>query len=132
MAYWTARVILWLVAICYGVFAFSHALNILGMGGFDWSNAPLSWQLIDVLYLAADLAVVYGFVLLRPVGFVVFFIAVVSQLGLYWAVSPGDAGPDAAGGSVFLAYFVPFHLTTVLLVLVAILLLSRRQPGEAS
>ncbi|MCB1487168.1 MAG: hypothetical protein KDJ88_06895 [Bauldia sp.] len=131
MAWWAARVILWLIAICYGIFAFSHALNILGMGGFDWANAPLSWQLIDVLYLAADLAVVYGFVLLRPVGFVVFFIAVVSQLALYWAVSPADAG-SASGGSLFLAYFVPFHLATIVLVLVALLLLSLRRAPQAS
>ena len=112
MAYWSARVILWLIAVCYGVFAFGHALNILGMGGFDWANAPLSWQLIDVLYLAADLAVV-------------------SQFALYWAVAPGAGAADAAG-SAFPGYFVPFHVATIALVLVAVFLLWRRDAREAA
>ncbi|MCB1494521.1 MAG: hypothetical protein KDJ86_01945 [Bauldia sp.] len=131
MAYWSARVILWLIAVCYGVFAFGHALNIFGMGGFDWANAPLSWQLIDVLYLAADLAVVYGFVLLRPIGFVAFLVAVVSQFVLYWAVAPGAGAADAAG-SAFPGYFVPFHVATIALVLVAVFLLWRRDAREAA
>ncbi len=130
MAYWTARVILWLIAVCYSVFAFGHAMNIAGMAGFDWRNAPLAWQLIDVLYIAADLAVVYGFVLLRPIGFMAFFIAALSQLALFWAL-PGEGVGGGAQRSAYLAIFIPFHIATIALVLVAIVLL-RKRPSAGS
>ncbi|MEP0322809.1 hypothetical protein [Bauldia litoralis] len=132
MAYWTARIILWLVAVCYGIFAFGRVLNMLGMGGFDWATAPLEWQVIDVFYLAINVAVVFGFVLLRPIGFMAFFLAVVTQFALFWAVSPGEGvdGAPIRGASVFLSYFVPFHIITVVLVVVALFLLRRRDRPE--
>ncbi len=39
-----------------------HIANIAGFNGFDWLSAPLKWQLLDVVYLVLDIAVVAGVV----------------------------------------------------------------------
>lgn len=123
MAYWTYRIILWLLALVYAYFAFFRMLNITGMNGFDWATAPVSSQILDVFYLAINLVVIYGFVLARPLGFVAFFVAAFSQLVLFILTRP-DFEPAGAGGPDFIAiifdFRVAFQLFTIALVLIAL------------
>jgi len=134
MVYWTSRIILWVIAVCYGYFALVHLLNIADVSGFNWYALPLPWQIVELFYLAVDILVVYGFVLLRPVGFIAFFVAAISQFVLFAVVNPGNlASPESASVSPrppgYLEYLAIFHGTTIALVLLAMLLgwIARRR-----
>lgn len=134
MVYWTSRIILWVVAVCYGYFAFVHLLNIADVSGFDWYSLPLPWQIVELFYLAIDVLVVYGFVLSRPIGFIAFFVAAISQFVLFAVATPGNlASPESASVASrppdYLEYLAIFHGTTIALVLFAMLLwwIARRR-----
>ena len=43
--------VLWIVSAFYAYGALVHVLNIAGRSGFDWSRAPVKWQVLDVIYL---------------------------------------------------------------------------------
>ncbi|WP_421726541.1 hypothetical protein [Bauldia sp.] len=126
MAYWSYRIILWLIALAYAYFTFVRVLNITGMSGFDWASAPLPWQILDVFYLVVNLVVVYGFVLALPIGFVAFFVAAITQLALYFVVEPTQR---QSFEDVAFDYRVAFQLVTIALVMAALWLreLARRE-----
>ena len=138
MVTWTSRIILWMIAVCYGYFAFVHLLNIADVSGFDWYSLPLPWQIVELFYLCIDVLVVYGFVLSRPIGFIAFFIASISQFALFALVTPGNlASPESASASPrppgYLEYLAIFHGTTIALVLLAMLLwwIARRREAAS-
>ena len=58
-----ASIIIWVVAAFYLYGAGVHVLNMLGHSGFDWTAAPLKWQVLDVAYLVLDAVVVVGLIL---------------------------------------------------------------------
>ena len=66
------KFILWAIAALYAYGALVHAMNMAGSSGFDWTSAPLKWQILDIAYLGLDLVVVAGFVLGRRFGFIAF------------------------------------------------------------
>lgn len=132
IAYWAARIILWVIAFLYAYFAFVRVLNITSMGGFDWRAMSLSGQLLDVFYLAVNAAVVYGFVLVRPIGFIAFFVAAISQIAIYIAARPEIAGTpeaieEATRQSAYLDKLIVFQSVTIVLVLVALYLMRLSQ-----
>ena len=43
MTRWIIRIIPWIVAAFYAYGALVHVLNMAGMTGFDWLEAPLKW-----------------------------------------------------------------------------------------
>jgi len=77
------KLIIGLVALCYTYGAAVDVLSMLSMTGFDWSSAPIKWQILDVTYLVLNIVVVLGLVLGWKAGYVAFFIAAISQIALY-------------------------------------------------
>ena len=99
----------------YGYGAAVHVANMLGWTGFDWSAAPLKWQVLDGLYLVLDVAIVAG--LLARCGWAVpaLVFAAISQILLYtllrgWVL---DVPAEFAVAPAELAYLnglVGFHI----------------------
>ena len=49
MSDWIAKIIRWVIAAFYAYGVLVHVRNILGMTGFEWMEAPLKWQIFDVV-----------------------------------------------------------------------------------
>ena len=120
--------VFWIVALCYGYGALVHILNILGMGGFDWMDAPTKWQVLDVAYLILDAIVFVGFFVRAKVSIVAFYVAALSQIFLYtvlrpWVVDVPDAFQVTPEQNQYLTTLVIFHVFTLVLVTGAIRLI---------
>ncbi|MBO6758704.1 MAG: hypothetical protein JJ902_20395 [Roseibium sp.] len=108
----------WVIGAFYAYGALVHILNMAGMAGFDWPDAPLKWQVLDVVYLLLDIVVVAG--LLRGVaaGYAAFFVAAVSQILLYtlgrdWIVDVPEAFARTPDERAYLNTLVAFHIVTM-------------------
>lgn len=120
-----AKIIIWIVAAFYGYGALVHILNMAGKSGFNWLEAPLKWQALDIVYLVLDLTVVFGFILGWRVGYVAFFVAVISQIVLYtvfrtWILDVPEKFYRAPEEVKYLDTLVIFHVVTIILVVLAI------------
>jgi hypothetical protein len=118
MLFWIAKIILWIIAGFYAYGALVHVLNILGMTGFDWVDAPAKWQILDIVYLVLDVAVVVGLLIGSPVGYVAFVVASVSQVILYtflrdWIVDVPEPFTRSADEIAYLDTLVIFHVITL-------------------
>ena len=108
-----------IAAYLYG--ASVHVANMAGMTGFDWSQAPVKWQALDIIYLALDVLVVIGLVFYQRLGLSCFAVAAISQIVLYtalrsWIVDvPAEfaPSPDQLG---YLNKLVSFHVVTLVAV----------------
>lgn len=133
-----ATAVLWIVGLFYGYGALVHVLNMAGLGGFDWSEAPLRWQVLDVVYLALDVVVCAGFLARRrgraawrpAVG--AFYLAATSQILLYtvgrsWVTDVPEAFAITPEQDAYLSLLVAFHVVT--LVLVSLALAATNRPG---
>lgn len=119
-----ARLILWVVAAFYAYGAIVHVLNIMSLSGFDWTRAPLKWQILDVVYLLLNVVVVIGFVAGLRIGYLAFFIAAGSQILLYtvfraWIVDVPEEFMRSPEDISHLNGLVMFHVLTVALVALA-------------
>ena len=120
-----ASIILWIVALFYSYGALVHVMNMLSMTGFDWSSAPLKWQVLDIVYLVIDVVVVAGFLLHWKAGAIAFYLAALSQIVLYtvlrsWII---DVPAEFAVSDVqrsYLTGLVVFHCLTLILVTFAL------------
>ena len=117
----TASIVIGLVIVFYAYGAAVHAMNILGLTGFDWRSAPLKWRVLDVVYLVLDVLVVVGMASGWKAEFVAFYVAALSQIVLYtflrdWIVDvpEGFAAPDQPRSH--LTSLVVFHVVTIVLV----------------
>ncbi len=88
MAHLISKLIFWIIAAFYAYGALVHTVNMLGLSGFDWQNAPSKWQMLDVVYLVLDVIVAIGFVLAWRLGLVAFCAAALSQIVLYTLLRP--------------------------------------------
>ena len=128
-----ASIVIWLIALFYLYGAAVHALNILGLSGFDWQAAPLKWQVLDIAYLAIDLLVVAGSILSWKIGYGAFYVAAVSQIILYtvfrdWIADvPQDFSLDEEQRG-YLTSLVVFHCVTIPLFTLA--LWFRARPSQ--
>ena len=125
MARRIARLILWAVAACYAYGALVHVLNIAGLGGFNWRDAPLKWQVLDIAYLILDVTVVAGLPLLWRAGIVAFYAAALSQILLYtvfraWVIDVPEAFARSPDDLRYLDGLVAFHVVTLALVSLAL------------
>ena len=138
-----AAMIIGIVALFYAYGAAIHFLNILSLTGFDWTTAPLKWQVLDVVYLILDVLVVFGLVRGRKVGYVAFYLAALSQIVLYTLLKSWitDASPDFAvpdEQQSYLTALVVFHIFTLVLVTASVrirstaALLGPRNAGHIS
>ncbi|MBE9152866.1 hypothetical protein [Cyanobium sp. LEGE 06113] len=115
-----AKIVTWLIALFYSYGAAVHVFNILGVSGFDWSAAPLKWQVLDILYLVIDLLVFVGLVLGWKIGFAAFYVAAISQIFLYtvfrdWIVDVPAGFTVSEAQQGYLTALVIFHCMTVIL-----------------
>ena len=120
-----ANLIIRIVALFYMYGALVHIMNMLGLSGFDWLNAPLKWQVLDVVYLILDLLVAVGFFARWMVSYFIFYIAAVSQIVLYtvfkdWITDVPQAFTVSQEQESYLTTLVVFHIVTILLVSLAI------------
>ena len=112
------RYYLLLIAVAYAYGALVHVLNMLSVTGFEWSNAPLKWQVLDVAYLIIDVAVVIGLIGKRAFGIIAFLIGAVSQILLYtlfraWIIDvPVEFAPTPEQVT-YLTTLVWFHIVTL-------------------
>lgn len=72
-----------ILALLYAFGACVHFGNLLGFGQVPFAEAPLSWQIGDIVYAVLDTAIVLGLWRRRLWGIICFFIAALSQLVLY-------------------------------------------------
>ena len=133
MARIAAKIVLAVVALFYFYGALVHVMNMAGMNGFDWLQAPLKWQLLDVVYLALDAVVVVGLFRGWVVARVAFFVAAISQIALYtlgraWVLDvPAEFAP-APEQVAYLDVLIAFHVVSLVLVGVAIFQLRGASP----
>ena len=120
MMSFVSTLIFWAVAGFYAYGAVVHLMNIMGLGGFDWLNAPRKWQVLDVVYLILDVIVALGLVLALRLGLIAFFAAAVSQIVLYtllrsWII---DVPAEFQRSPEEIGYLdlVGFHVVTIVLV----------------
>ena len=125
MTNWIARIILWVIAAFYAYGALVHVLNILGMTGFEWMEAPLKWQILDLVYLVLDVTVVIGLLIGSRIGYLALFFAATSQIILYtafrdWIINVPEKFARSPEEVAYLDGLVTFHIVTLLLVCLAI------------
>ena len=112
-----ARLIFWIIAAFYAYGALIHVLNMLSLTGFDWGEAPVKWQALDVVYLILDVTVVVGLLRGARIGVWAFYAAAFSQIALYnvfrdWVLDVPDAFRRSAEEIAYLDGLVIFHLVT--------------------
>ncbi|MFK7861183.1 MAG: DUF2147 domain-containing protein [Granulosicoccus sp.] len=120
---------LWLkygIATAYAYGAAVHVANITGSSGFDWHQAPLRWQALDVIYLVLDVCVVWGLIFRIRTGLIVFAIAAMSQIVLYtvfrdWVLDVPPAFVPSMEEQAYLSKLVAFHVVTLAAVMFALL-----------
>ncbi|MEX3011967.1 hypothetical protein [Hoeflea sp. TYP-13] len=122
---WISKAIFWIVAAFYAYGALVHVMNMAGMSGFNWAQAPLKWQVLDVVYLILDVIVALGLVLAWRIGLVAFFAAAISQIVLYtvlrsWIVDVPEAFARTPEEIGYLDGLVVFHVATIILIIAAI------------
>ena len=118
---WTVNIILWLIAAFYAYGALVHVLNILDMTGFEWSRAPLKWQVLDIVYLVLDIIVVVGLPGRLWVGYGALIVAAGSQILLYtvfrdWIIDVPEQFARSPEEIAYLDWLVGFHIVTLVLV----------------
>ena len=115
------KVILRIVALFYTYGAIVHIMNIVGLSGFVWLDAPAKWQILDIFYLIIDVVVAVGLFVGWGIAFFAFYIAAISQIILYTAMQEWiiQVPKDFAVSQEQVAYLdmlVIFHLVTIVLV----------------
>ena len=116
-----AKTILWIVALFYAYGAIVHIMNIASLTGFEWLEAPLKWQALDVFYLVLDIVVAVGFFARWLIATLAFYIAAVSQIFLYtilreWIIDVPKEFEVSPEQVEYLDYLVIFHISTIFLV----------------
>lgn len=129
------RLIFWTVAAFYAYGATVHILNMLSLTGFDWNDAPLKWQVLDVAYLVLDVIVVMGLLRGISIGTWAFFSAALSQIMLYtvfrdWVLDVPEAFRRSADEIAYLDTLVIFHVITCV-VMCAAIYAARPRTGKA-
>ncbi|WP_224826763.1 hypothetical protein [Cognatishimia sp. MH4019] len=125
-----ARHFFQLVAAFYAYGALIHILNIASMTGFVWAEAPLKWQLLDIIYLVLDLVIVVGLLRRSWIGVLAFFLAAISQIALYtvfrdWILDVPAAFQRSPQDIAYLDGLVIFHIATCFVMGIATLVRRR-------
>ena len=120
-----ARGIIWLVALFYVYGASVHMMNIFSLTGYEWFNAPIKWQILDIVYLSLDLVVAIGFVAQWKISVVAFYLASISQIALYtlfhsWILDVAQDFAVSTEQVSSLNALVLFHIVTLILVTIAL------------
>lgn len=110
-----------IIALFYAYGALVHVMNMAGLMGFRWLDAPTKWQVLDLVYLVLDFIVAIGLVRRWQIAFAAFYVAAISQIVLYtllrsWIIDVPPAFARSAEDIAYLDMLVGFHLLTVLIV----------------
>jgi hypothetical protein len=113
-----ARAIRLALILAYAWGAAVHVMNMFGLSGFDWVEAPMKWKVLDVGYLVLDLAIVVGLALRRGWALVALGAAATSQILLYtigreWILSVPPSHAPGADARAYLDVLVAFHVVTL-------------------
>ncbi|XOV83793.1 MAG: hypothetical protein ACFHXK_01505 [bacterium] len=124
--------ILVVVSAFYAYGALVHVLNMFSLSGFDWMQAPLKWQVLDIVYLILDLLVVAGLYRRQRFAVAAFYVAAFSQIILYtvlrtWIMDVPEAYAISSDQNAYLTLLVGFHMVTLVFVSAAL----RCIPGHA-
>ncbi|MDJ0759645.1 MAG: hypothetical protein QNJ19_09600 [Woeseiaceae bacterium] len=100
-------------------------MNMLDLTGFDWSGAPAKWQLLDVGYLALDVAVVAFLIRGSALGTGLLAVAAASQIVLYtllraWVLDVPAAYRVDPAAEGYLDVLLVFHAVTLMSILVTL------------
>ncbi len=122
-----------IVALFYAYRALIHAMNILGLSGFEWTKAPLKWHILDVVYLVLDELVAIGLLLKWKISYFAFYIAAKSQIVLYtqfkeWNIEVPNEFAASPEQTSYLDSLVICHIITLTLVTAALTTISRIKP----
>lgn len=109
------------IAAFYAYGALVHAMNMSGASGFHWPEAPLRWQLLDVVYLALDVFIAVGLLRAARSALVALVVAAGSQIVLYtvlrgWILDVPAAFAPTAEQLGYLDLLVAFHAVCLSLV----------------
>jgi hypothetical protein len=100
-----------LVAALFALGAVGHAGNILSLNGFQWSTMPLSWRILDGVFLILDLGVVIGVTLRSGWAVVAFLLASGLQVALYTVFS----GAPASGQTGIVRVLLYLNITLLVM-----------------
>lgn len=134
---WIGTSVLVVVSALYLFGAAVNLANIASANGFDWLEAPLKWQILDVVYLFLNLLTAIGLWNIAQVPITAFYVNAFSQLVLYtagarWLMDvPPPFTPDAAQMAQ-IDLLVAFHTVAIVLVTATVLALGRAQPRSQS
>ena len=136
MANLFSKSIIWIIAAFYAYGALIHVLNMFGLSGFSWLDAPFKWQVLDVVYLVLDVAVVIGLLAGLRVGAVALFVAALSQILLYsvfrdWILDVPAEFARSPDEVAYLDVLIIFHVVTLSFFLLA-MWLGKRVSGKGS
>ena len=114
-----------------------HGVNVLGLGGFEWADAPTKWQVLDIAYRILDVIVLLGFFERAKVFIVAFYIAALSQIVLYtalrpWVVDVPEAFQFTPQQNQYLTTVGVFHGVTIVLVTGAVRFVRLADSGARS
>lgn len=114
------------LTLAYSCGAAVHCMNMLDLAGFDWSGAPAKWQLLDVVYLLLDVAVVGFLVRGRAFGTGLLAAAAASQIVLYtlfreWVLDVPAAYQIDPAAEHHLDVLLVFHALTLVSILATLL-----------
>jgi len=85
-----------IIAAFYAYGVLIHNLIIASVTGISCPDAPLKWQILDIVYLVLDVVVVVGLIRGSWLGIGAFFLAASSQIALYTCL-PGLGARRASG-----------------------------------
>ncbi|MAF83107.1 MAG: DUF6163 family protein [Gammaproteobacteria bacterium] len=105
------KIFLRILAIIYAFAAVLHIGSILGFGRTPFLEAPLSWQLSDILYGIVDTIAAMGLWQQKSWGLYAFFIAAISEILLFSLVP--DWFVIEPSQLIMLRGFILYHLVAL-------------------
>lgn len=106
------------IALFYLYGAIVHIANMASLTGFPWMSAPLKWQILDIVYLIIDVAVVVLLFLRPKISVLLIVIAATSQIVLYtigraWIVVVPEPFQPAPEDLSYLNGLIGFHIISL-------------------
>ena len=128
-AQFIGRSLVSLIALTYGYGGLVHIANIAGLSGYAWVDAPLKWQLLDVVYLSLDTVVFVGLLRSWRIATAAFFVASCSQIVLYtvgaqWIMAVPAEFLPTPGHEMSLSFLVGYHLVVLAMMVISLKLQS--------
>ena len=131
------NIIIKLIALLYAYGAFVHLVNIIGLNGFNWLDAPFKWQVLDIVYLILDMMIAVGLFRAWKPAYGLFYLAALSQIALYtifrrWITDVPEPFGITPQQLHHLDSLVLFHSVTLILMTLCLLIrkLTVRAPQE--